>query len=360
MSVALDWFALGLVALFGLLVWAILRLTQRYAEPFWKLSSLRTFTQGYGVKSSYSHWSRRLYWTALVFFLCAFLDPRFLVPLPPEEKAPPHNQTPKEGIAIYLVIDQSGSMQEMRGNQSKIALTKDVAQDFVKGRPNDLIGLITFARAANVASPLTLDHGAVLEELAKLDVVKDPNQDGTAMGYAIFKTASLIAATKAFAVDLKGKGKPAYELRNAIIVLVTDGVPDPNPADKESRWRTIDVADAAAYAKEQGVRLYVVNVDPEFAQAQYAPHRRILTKSTEATGGRLFMVDSKEKLMQVFREIDAIEKSALPPLGLGAEKQVKKKEDFKEKHFYPWLIGFGLLCLFFALILETSLLKRTP
>ena len=76
----------------------------------------------------------------------------------------------------------------------------------LKGRPNDLIGLVTFARGAQVLSPLTLDDEAVIDQLKKLQVVTDEKQDATAIGYAVYKTVDLIAAAKHYAQELSEWG----------------------------------------------------------------------------------------------------------------------------------------------------------
>ena len=69
--------------------------------------------------------------------------------------------------------------------------------------------MVTFARAAHVRVPLTLDHSLILKELSNLHVVTKSDEDGTSMGYAIFKTANLIVETRHFAENLIAKGKPA-------------------------------------------------------------------------------------------------------------------------------------------------------
>lgn len=186
-----------------------------------------------------------LLWCAFGFFLLALLNPHLLIerPLPPN--APQSLEPPTEGIAIYLVLDRSGSMTEKvsasgfsRRMISKIDLVREMTAKFIvgdqkaglSGRPDDLIGLIFFARGADVEAPLTLDHTAILDQLKKYKHVTDMNQDGTAIGYAIYKAASLIAATKHYAEDLIKKGEPAYTIKNSIIILLTDGMQDPQPS----------------------------------------------------------------------------------------------------------------------------------
>ncbi|QLH36950.1 MAG: VWA domain-containing protein [Parachlamydiaceae bacterium] len=223
---------------------------------------------------------------ALGLFLIAFIDPHGFSPKKPITQTN-QNQLPTEGIGIYLLLDQSGSMAQevsatINGNRVNIRkedLLKQVTSEFVEGnpteeldgRPNDLIGLVAFARVPHVLSPLTLDHKAILDDIQKLRVVQKQDEDGTAMGYAIYKTVSLIAATKHYATELAQKGNPSYNIKSTIIILVTDGLQDPSILDKNSRLRNIGLEEAANYAKENGVRLYLINIDPNTYSDELAP-----------------------------------------------------------------------------------------
>ncbi len=71
-----------------------------------------------------------------------------------------------EGIAIAMVVDRSGSMEArdlVRGDNgtSRLDVVKQIFRDFVvgggdfgEGRPDDLIGLVAFARYADGLCPL--------------------------------------------------------------------------------------------------------------------------------------------------------------------------------------------------------------
>ena len=87
----------------------------------------------------------------------------------------------KEGIAIQMVLDVSGSMAEedfiMDGRRvRRLDAVKAVFEDFamgsgtVGGRENDLIGMTTFAMYADTRCPLTLDHGALRDLLVATDL----------------------------------------------------------------------------------------------------------------------------------------------------------------------------------------------
>jgi Ca-activated chloride channel family protein len=313
---------------------------------------------------------------AAIAFGLAFIDPRFYI----ERHLGDNQENPlplaTEGIAIYLVLDQSGSMQEpVRGqSQTKMDLLKDVTEDFVlgnsrkglRGRSNDLIGLLAFARGTDLLVPLTLDHQEIAQALKQLKVVGNRNLDGTAIGYAIYKAANLLAATRAYARDRAGKGKAAYDIKSSVILLVTDGMQDPNPLDRETPWRHIDPLEAARYAKENNIRLYIVNVEPKLAAEQYSANLRQMTKAAEMTGGKFFMLSNGSDLAAIYSSIDKLEKSSMP-IEESLRKQLGSLLDkdqlpnlYQRLSLFPYLIALGIICLSAALLFNTTWLRRTP
>ncbi|MCB1135270.1 MAG: VWA domain-containing protein, partial [Chlamydiia bacterium] len=246
-----------------------------------------------------------------------------------EEQVSDTYTPPTEGIAIYLVLDQSGSMREemmmttetgRRVRMTRMDALKQVTAQFIKGsrhvglegRRQDQIGLVSFARVAQVLVPLTLDHGYVLQTLSQLNPVERREEDGTAIGYAILKTAHLITASKHFAQDLIQEGKPAYMAKSQVIILVTDGVAYTNPLDQDHPLRTTSVADAAAYAQEQGIRLYIINIEPAIGMVRYANDRDILLQAADRTGGKFYIVGQQGSLEEIYADIDTLERSQLP------------------------------------------------
>lgn len=365
------WIALFLLATFYFLYKKFLSVP----TPHIKFSSLSLFAEG-----DTSNPKKRIYsipaflrYGALAFFFLAFLDPHFFIPLPPSGRQP--LKEPLEGIAIYLILDQSGSMEEKveallpdgsRGTISKIDLLKETTKSFVESRPNDMIGLIGFARGAQVLDPLTLDHQAILKQLTNLGIQTTKGQEGTSIGYAVYKTANLIAATRHYAQELIKEGAPAYTIKNSIMILVTDGVPEPNPLDAGKRLRNMTLPEAAEYAKRTGIRLYVVNIDPGFTRAEYEPFRKQMKQSTELTGGRFFMIGDGGSLSRIYQDIDALEKSKLPgeaELVQLLQKKLNKDQLpglYRRFSLYPYLIALGLLSLLLSIFFETTLLRKVP
>ncbi len=286
------------------------------------------------LKFKFSLFPQVLWFITIFLLILGLLDFKrastdALPPIPPQSN---------EGQAIYLVLDQSGSMEG-----SKIDSLKRVAQEFIVSRPTDLLGIVAFARAAQVVSPLTLDHALVLDGLQKIKIVKDPEQNGTAIGYAIYKTANLIAATRQFS-----EGR--YRLKGAVMVLVTDGLQDPNALDNNNPLRNQDIPEAAAFAKQQNIHLYIINIEPNMALDQYSAHRNQMRKAAESTGGKFYLADNPDILSEVFSSINKLEKTSLPPTPLAPPG----------KSTAPFFI-FAALCTFVgAVLLQSTYFRRLP
>lgn len=305
-----------------------------------------------------------LYLAAAACFLLAFLDPHFVSTIDSISATQSAKRIgiPTEGIAIYLVLDQSGSMAQKVMTRSpsgsreyipKIDLLKSVTEQFILNRPDDLMGLITFARVPKVLAPLTLDQQTLIDQLHKLQIVKGRDEDGTAMGYAIFKAANLISATRHYAEELNSQSESPYAIKSAIIVVVTDGLQDPNQLDKGNRLRTMELDDAANYAKNQNVKVYIVNIDPSFSTEQFAPHRRQMQTITQLTGGQFYLVDDEHDLKQIYANINALEKGKI-------SQPDRQTFDLRGFSFYPYLIALGLICFLCACLIESLVLRTFP
>lgn len=369
MRFAIDFTAAGI--LLGIL--ALLGLMKIFLFPG-RISPSLAFSRLTDLKypswrSQFAIVPNKLHFFALICLMLAFIDPHFLFPksnLPPQENLPSH-ELPTEGIAIYLVLDQSGSMSQSveatgaAGRKEKIPkidLLKRVTQQFILSHPSDLIGLVSFARVPRVLVPLTLDRDTLLKQLNQIQVTKNSDEDGTAIGYAIYKTANLLSATRQFANDLKEEGRPPYTIKSAIIIVVTDGFQDPSRLDQGNRLRTLELDDAANYAKSQGIRLYVINIDPVLSTAQYAPQRRQLQTITELTGGQFYLVDDSQELQDIYAAIDKLEKGSISQEA--SLQPLDVKSAYTRFSLYPFLILAGIGSLFLSLFLNSTLFRVVP
>jgi len=360
-----DLVALFFLPIVLLFLWICFKWQKQISSPSLKFSDLEALDtqEKKSLKSRFTNFPNYAFIISLASLLIAFIDPHyFALKQGGELPKPP----PLEGIAIYLIADESGSMMEQiraqlengrYENIAKIDFLKEVTIPFVNKRPNDLIGLIAFARGADVRAPLTLDHKSVIEEISHLKPSILPEDAGTSMGYAVFKTVNLIIATKHFANDLVKTGKPAYEIKNAIIVLITDGVQNVNPEDVNDPFISMDVKEAAEYAKKNGVHLYIINVDPSILTSQFTPERNLLHRVTQMTGGQFYAVDSSNSLSEIYNAIDEIEKSEIKEPLLSKEEQ---PDLYQRISFYPLFIASGMFFLFLGSLFETTFLKRVP
>lgn len=369
-SFGFDITALILLTLYVGALTLLWRWRQRFSEPTIFFSNINNL----GIPQGRARWISLPFiflWIALIAFSCAFIDPHLFSY--DKSKHHPHI-IPSKGLAIYLVLDQSGSMREEVTIQSekeglyttsKIDLLKKVSRQFIEGdpqlglsgRPNDMIGLIFFARGARVMTPLTLDHETLLQELDRFQTIGDKDQDGTSIGYALYKTANMIAATRHYTQELIDKGEPAYTIKNSVIILITDGLQDPNPLDKGKRFRNMDVPEAAAYIKEQGIRLYIVNVEPSLNTKKFEPYQHIMQKATALTGGQFFPVDSSRSLEQIYKDINQLEVS---DLSASTSNKNLYSDIYQRTSTYPYFVFFGLLCFLVFILLETLMLRRIP
>ena len=122
-------------------------------------------------------------------------------------------ETEASGIDIMLVLDLSWSMMALdmgpaKERVSRFGVASQVLEDFIQKRPSDRLGLIVFSAVPYLASPLTLNHDWLIENLHRLHVglIRDL---GTAIG----------DATAAGAKRLKD----IRDSKSRIIILLTDG-----------------------------------------------------------------------------------------------------------------------------------------
>ncbi len=266
-----------------------------------------------------------------------------------------------EGIAIELVLDISGSMEalDFQLNDkavSRLEAVKHVVSEFIagsrlnrlSGRKNDLIGLVAFCGFADSKCPLTLDHGALIEIVKSLEV---PKAIRDRRGKVINKDtlqeelATAIGDGVALGID-RLKDSAA---KSKVLVLLTDG---------DNNAGVIEPRDAAAIAKELGIKLYTIGIgrngtvpfpqEDEFGRrvlvgAQFRVDETLLKEMGESTGASYFHASDADGLAKVYAQIDQLEKS---------EFEESKFSQYTE--LFRWFSGTGL-----AIVLGVYIMKET-
>jgi len=268
------------------------------------------------------------------------------------------------GIAIEMVVDRSGSMgaeMSFAGEQAtRLDAVKRVFEEFVNGngddlpgRPNDLVGMVTFARYPDTACPLTLAHGALGRFLEKVQLVQMRSEDGTAIGDAIALAAARLRKTEESIAGQGHGGGSDYEIKSKVMILLTDGE---NNAGKRSPL------DAAKLAKEWGIKIYTIGVGGGESMTTIktpfgdykVPMGGGVDQSTlkavaEETGGLFRMAEDAESLRAVYREIDELEKSEIESV---------RYMDYRER-FTPFALA-ALLLLALEVALSSTVFRRLP
>jgi Ca-activated chloride channel homolog len=229
-----------------------------------------------------------------------------------------------EGIDIVLALDISGSMLARDFRPDRLEASKNVATEFISGRPYDRIGLVVFSGESFTQCPLTTDH-AVLINLMR-EIQSGMIEDGTAIGNGLATAVNRIK-------DSEAKSK--------VIILLTDGV---------NNRGEIAPATAAGIAKTYGIRVYTIGVGTQgvapypvqtpyglqYQDMQVEIDEAILREISQTTGGKYFRATDNNKLVQVYNEIDKLEKSKIDV------RQLSRKY---EKYLFPALAAFCLLVI---------------
>ncbi len=258
----------------------------------------------------------------------------------------------REGISLMLVVDKSGSMAALDMSrddkeQNRLEAVKEVLSDFVKGngkelrgRPDDSIGIVSFARYPDSDCPLTLDHVTLMEIVKDIELVTN-DESTTSMGDAI--NLGMLRLR-----DAPGKSK--------VMILLTDGV---------SNTGYEDPIEAARLAAEFGIKIYTIGVgtngtamvrvkDPFFGRTVTRPmavelDEKGLTEIAQLTGGEYFRATNREGLENIYAKIDKLEKTKI------SENRLLH---YDEK--YALALALGMILAALGFILRVTYYRRSP
>ena len=253
-----------------------------------------------------------------------------------------------EGIDIMLAMDVSTSMlaEDLRDDshhiQNRIEAAKNVAAEFISGRPNDNIGLTIFAGEAFTQCPMTIDHASLLSLLqnVRTDIAaRGLIEDGTAIGMGLANAVSRLK-------DSKAKSK--------VVILLTDGSNnrgDLSPMTSAEIARSLSIRVYTVGVGSNGTARYPLNVGGrvQYIQMPVEIDTQTLTDIAKTTNGQFYRAKNAEELRQIYHEIDKLEKSKIE-----VQKYSRRYEDYQR--YALAAVAFLLL----EILLRITIFRRIP
>jgi len=311
---------LWLLAVIPVLVfWYVLKNRKQTAQL--SVSSVQGFKKN-SVWTTIKHLLFGLRIIAVILIVCALARPQ-TVEVSSKTKT-------TRGVDIVMAIDVSASMLAKDLKPNRLEALKNVAADFIKGRPNDRIGLVEYAGESYTKTPITSDKSIVLQSLKGIKY-NTIITGGTAIGMGLATAVNRIK-------DSRAKSK--------IIILLTDGV---------NNAGFIDPQTASELALEYGIKTYTIGLGTngmalspvalnngvfQYGRVQVEIDEELLKEIAEVTGGKYFRATDNRKLKAIYKEIDALEKT---------EVEEFKFYNYEEKFRPLVLLALGLLLFEFLL-----------
>lgn len=320
----------GLLVLIPVMIWwYINKYNARQATM--RVSSANSFTV-----NTYKNYLRHV---PFIMRLLAVVALIFALARP--QKRNDQTLTEGEGIDIVLCMDVSGSMGSRDILPTRMDVAKEVAEQFVRSRPIDRIGLVIFSGESFTQCPLTTDRNTLITQIQRLES-RHLLKDGTVIGEGLATAVDRLSESKA---------------KSRVIILLTDGKEDAPDS------RLIDPLTALEIAKAKQVKVYSIgmgavpssiveitgNEPPSKSPSSDFIDEDLLRKIATETGGRYFRAKDKEALQNIYRQIDQMEKSKIEMTAYKRHVEL----------FLPFMLA-ALGFLFIDIILRLTLLKKFP
>ncbi len=241
-----------------------------------------------------------------------------------------------EGIDIVLVMDLSSSMLARDFKPDRLEVSKEVAMEFVSKRNFDRIALVVFAGQAYTQCPLTTDQNILDNFLSGLKC--GLLEDGTAIGMGLATAVNRLKNS---------------ERESKVIILLTDGI---------NNTGYVQPRTAAQMAQQLDMKVYTIGVgssgealtpvarrsngEYQFGLAPVEIDETLLLEIAEKTNGKYFRATSKQALINIYNEIDQLEKS---------EIEVTVFKRYSEA-FFP-LTWLALIAIVIEFILKNTLFR---
>ncbi len=320
----------GLFALLPLLIWWHIKMGNKQQATI-KVSTAHAFTVNSG-KNRFRH-------LPFIFRLLALTC--LILSLARPQKRNDEQQTKGEGIDIVLCMDVSGSMGSRDILPSRMEVAKEVAEEFVRSRRVDRIGLVIFSGESFTQCPLTTDRNTLITQIQTLES-RRYLKDGTVIGEGLATAVDRVS-------ESKGKGK--------VIILITDGKEDAPDT------RLIDPLTALEIAKAKQIKVYTIGMGAMASTiveiTGNKPKQKnpaidfidedLLRKIANETGGKYFRARDKDGLKNVYQQIDKLEKS---------EIEITSFKRYEER-FLPFVLA-ALALLFLEMVLKFTVFRKFP
>jgi len=318
----------SLLLLAPLIAWYIFRINR--SEVSMQMSSTVGFAK---VKNGVRYYLRHIPFA----FRCLAIACVIFAVARPRSSTELENVT-TEGIDIILALDISTSMDAMDFKPNRIEAAKKIAIQFVSERPSDRLGLVVFAGESFTQCPLTTDRISLINLMK--DVKSGMITDGTAIGDGL---ATAVARLK----DSDAKSR--------VVILLTDG---------ENNSGSVYPLTAAEIAQTYNVRVYTVGIgakgtasrlvtDPfgtkQVVQVPVSIDEDLMTQIAEMTGGKYFRATDNTKLLEIYNEINRMEKT---------KTEVDSFPVYKEE-FLPYALA-ALAFLLLEVALRLLIFRRIP
>ncbi|OYX27905.1 MAG: aerotolerance regulator BatA [Flavobacteriales bacterium 32-35-8] len=303
------------------ILWYILKHKKQTAEL--KISSLKGFKITNSTLPKFKHALFVLRLLALALLITALARPQ-TVDVSTKTKT-------TRGIDIVMSIDVSASMLAKDLAPNRLDALKEVASEFIKGRPNDRIGLVEYAGESYTKTPITSDKAIVLRSLNDIKY-NTVIEGGTAIGMGLATAVNRLKDSKA---------------KSRIIILLTDGV---------NNSGFIDPKIASELAVEYGIKVYTIGLgtngmalspvsidargELQYARVQVEIDEALLKEIAKVTGGLYFRATNNQKLEEIYNEINKLEKTEIEEF---------KYSNYEELYRPLVLLALGLLLLEFLL-----------
>ena len=316
-----------LLLLIPMAVWYIFRHKKQNASI--RVSSLGAFKQPY---NRVKEWARHSLPVLRLITVVAVI----LVIARPQSTNNWEKQT-TEGIDIVMALDVSSSMLARDLRPDRLDAAKDVAMQFINGRPNDRIGLTIFSGQAFTQCPLTTDHATLLN-LFK-DVKSGMIEDGTAIGLGLATSINRLRESDA---------------ESKVIILLTDGV---------NNRGEIDPVTAAELANTFGISVYTISVGSrctapypvqtpfgtQYKQMDVEIDEATLQEMAQMTDGKYFRATSNSALKEIYDQIDQMEKT-----------RIETKSFAKKQEEYIWFAIIAAIALLLEVVMRATIFRTMP